>query len=200
MEALMEKRVASPPVRIRKKKYTYEDYARMTPPDSGNYELHDGKIVFMPSPIPSHQDAAGYIYRKMADHAESNHSGRVFIAPLDTKFDDINTLQPDVLFIAAERRDIIGAKKIDGAPDLVVEVLSGSNTAKEMSYKKYVYESYGVQEYWVVNLIKRTLTQLINHDGEFIPADIWTERDTCEAKVLPGFRLEVAKVLPEKEG
>jgi Uma2 family endonuclease len=65
-----------------------------------------------------------------------------------------------------------------------------------MSYKKYVYESYGVREYWVVNLLKRTLTQLINHDGEFIPAGIWTERDTVEAKALPGFRLEVAKALP----
>ncbi len=133
----------------------------------------------------------------MADFAEQNNRGEVFISPLDTKFDDINTLQPYVLFVTAERKGIMGAKKIDGAPDLVVEVLSDSNTAKEMSYKKYVYESYGVHEYWVANLLKRILTQLINHDGEFIPAGIWTERDTLESVVLPGFRLEMAKVLPE---
>jgi len=200
MEALLEKKAASSPLaRIRKKKYTYADYVRLTPPDSGNYELHDGKIIFMASPIPSHQDAAGYIYRKMADYAETNRSGKAFISPLDTKFDDINTLQPDVLFVAAERKGIIGAKKIDGAPDLVVEVLSDSNTLREMSYKKYVYESYGLREHWVVNLLRRTLTQLISHDGEFIPAGIWTERDTVEAKVLPGFRLDVAKALPSLE-
>ncbi len=60
MEALLEKRVAPPLARTRKKKLTYEDYVRMTPPNSGNYELHDGKIVFTASPIPSHQRSALY--------------------------------------------------------------------------------------------------------------------------------------------
>jgi Uma2 family endonuclease len=64
-----------------------------------------------------------------------------------------------------------------------------------MSFKKYIYESYGVKEYWVVNLQKRTVSQLINHDGEFMPAGIWKEGDGFESVVLPGFRVEVAAVL-----
>lgn len=181
-------------IRSRKKVLTYDDYVRLTPPDSGNYELHNGKIIYMASPTPLHQRVAGRIFRRMADYAENTRKGEVFIAPLDTKFDEINTLQPDVLFISSSRKSIVSGKKIDGAPDLVVEILSEGNRPKEMSYKKYIYESYGVKEYWVINLQKRTVSQLINHDGEFIPAGIWKEGDVFESVVLPGFRTEASVV------
>ena len=183
-----------PIIRSRKKVLTYDDYVRLTPPDNGNYELHNGKIIFMPSPTPHHQRVAKRILIKMDAFVEANRLGEVFIAPLDTKFDEINTLQPDVLFISNGRQNIISRKKIDGAPDLVVEVLSEGNKPKEMSFKKYIYESFGVKEYWVINLEKRTISQLINHDGEFIPAGIWREEDVFESVVLPGFRVETAAI------
>jgi Uma2 family endonuclease len=184
-----------PVVRSRKKVLTYDDYVRLTPPDSGNYELHNGKIIYIASPTPSHQRVAGRIFRRMADYVDNFQKGEVFIAPLDTKFDEINTFQPDVLFISTARKNIVSKKKIDGVPDLVVEILSEGNNLKEMSYKKYVYESYGVKEYWVVNLQKRTVSQLVNHDGEFVPAGIWKEGESFESVVLPGLRMEVAAML-----
>lgn len=184
-----------PVIRSRKKVLTYDDYLRLTPPDSGNYELHNGKIIFMPSPSPHHQRVAGRIFRRMADFVENARKGEVFIAPLDTKFDEINTLQPDVLFVSGERSNIVSKKKIDGAPDLVVEILSEGNSPREMSYKKYIYESFGVKEYWVVNLAKRTISQLVLRDGEFIPAGIWKESETFESVVLPGFRIDAGAIL-----
>ncbi len=137
---------AYPAIKTRKKVLTYDDYVALTPPDSGEFELHNGKIIQMASPTPAHQRAIRRLSRKMDAHIEANRLGELFFAPMDTKFDKFNTFQPDILFVAAARAGIIGEKKIDGAPDLVVEVLSESNSQQEMSFKKHIYESHAVRE------------------------------------------------------
>lgn len=174
---------------------TYEDYAALTPPDSGNYELHDGKIIFMASPTPQHQRTARRLSTRLDNFLAKNPKGELFFAPLDTLFDDINTFQPDVLFIAKERAFIIGPKKIEGAPDFVVEIQSEGNTAKEMNYKKYIYATFMVREYWVVNLKKETITQYINEEGEFRQAGIYNKEKAVESEVLSGFQVSLAELL-----
>ncbi len=174
---------------------TYDDYAVLTPPDNGNYELHDGKIIFMPSPTPLHQDIATELTTRMRTHSKAHQLGKVYTAPLDTLFDDINTFQPDVLFIAKERAFIIGPKKIEGAPDFVVEIQSEGNTAKEMNYKKYIYATFMVREYWVINLKKETITQYINEEGEFRQAGIYSKEKQVESEVLSGFQVSLAELL-----
>lgn len=174
---------------------TYEDYVALTPPDSGNYELHDGKIIFMPSPTPLHQDIATELATRMRTHSKARQLGKVYTAPLDTLFDDINTFQPDVLFIAKERAFIIGPKKIEGAPDFVVEIQSEGNTPKEMNYKKYIYATFMVREYWVINLKKETITQYINDEGEFQQEGIYSKTETVKSEVLSGFQVSLAELL-----
>ncbi len=185
---------AARPFKTSKKHLTYEDYARLTPPDSGNYELHNGQIIHMPSPTPLHQEMVGYLYRKMADYAEEKKLGKVYIAPLDTLFDKFNTFQPDVLFISKERLEIIGDKKIEAAPDLVVEVLSGGNTRKEMLHKKHTYETHGVREYWLIDLKKETVTQYLLQEGVFESTRFSFDEDTVSV-ALPGYKVCLKKVL-----
>lgn len=187
----------APVIKTRKKILTYADYAVLTPPDSGNYELHNGKIVFMASPTPLHQRVVRRLSRKMDAFAETNRLGEVFFAPLDTVFNAIDTFQPDILFISKARQSIIGDKKIEGAPDLVVEVLSEANIPKEMSYKKYIYESHLVQEYWLINLKKNTVTVYQNVEGELMPVGIFNGKDTVHSQVLAGFQISVAEILQE---
>lgn len=186
-----------PVIKTRKKILTYDDYAALTPPDSGNYELHNGKIVFIPSPTPRHQDVVMALSAHMHIFASQHNLGKVYPAPLDTVFADINTFQPDILFISKARQHIIGDKKIDGAPDLVVEVLSEGNKPAEMSYKKYIYESHLVQEYWLVNLKKNTVTVYANKEGELMPAGIFSGDDLVSSQVLPGFSIRVSEILNE---
>ena len=131
----------------------------------------------------------------MDDFIESNHLGELFFALLDTVFDQINTFQPDILFVSKQRASIIGDKKIDGAPDLVVEILSDGNLAKEMSYKKYIYESYLVQEYWLINLKKQTVTVYANVEGELMPLGIYKNKDVVKSQVLNGFEIGVREIL-----
>jgi Uma2 family endonuclease len=105
------------------------------------------------------------------------------------------TVQPDLLFIAKKREHIID-RQVKGAPDLIIEILSGSNNPKEMSYKKYIYETTGVREYWIVNLKKQLITQYENEEGEFILRKVAHLNDRLTSFVIEGFQIEVADVLP----
>lgn len=179
----------------RKKRLTYKDYAALTPPDSGNYELHDGKIVYTASPTPAHQDLVTELSAQMRLFANQNKLGKVYSAPLDTVFDEINTLQPDILFITKDRLSIVGAKKIEGAPDFVIEIQSEGNSPKEMSYKKYIYETFLVREYWVINLKKETITQYLNEEGKFRQVGIFGKDKELISSVLSGFKVSLAALM-----
>jgi Uma2 family endonuclease len=182
-------------IKQKDKRLTYRDYARMTPPDSGNYKLYDGQIIHMLSPTPRHQRIALWLTRKMADFAEANNLGEVFIAPLDTLLDRFNTFQPDVLFISKERLGIIGKKKIEAAPDLVVEVLSGGNSRKEMLHKRHTYKVFGVKEYWLINPEKETAMQYVLENGEF-EQHKFSFYDEIGSAVMPGFKACLRSSLP----
>lgn len=178
----------------KKKILKYADYVRLTPPDSGNYELHEGKIIFMPTPSPLHQIVSANLLVAIHNFIKKNQLGRVFAAPMDTVFTPTDVLQPDLLFLSKERLHLIGDKKIEGAPDLVVEILSPSNSSRAMSYKKFVYEVCDVNEYWVIHLEKKTITQYIKIENELFPHKIFQATDTLTSTVLKGFELSVEEI------
>ena len=73
-------------IRIPKPKLLiYDDYAKLTPPDNGNYELHKGQIIFMPTPIPKHQEISGKLHYLLFGFTLSHKNGKVYAAPMDTE-------------------------------------------------------------------------------------------------------------------
>ena len=172
---------------------TYEDYARLTPPDSGNYELHQGKIVFMPSPLAPHQIVSDNLHTYISYFVKQNKLGRMLAAPMDVRFTKHDTVQPDLLFISNDRLTII-EKIVEGAPDLVIEIKSPSNTASELQYKKYLYEMGGVREYWLVNLELKTIKQYELIDEELHLQRTLTVSDSLRSVVLPHFEMGVGRV------
>lgn len=174
------------------KRLTYEEYARLTPPDSSIYELHDGQIIKMPTPTPKHQLFSTNLVTEINIFIRPQKLGRVIAAPMDTVFTPNDVLQPDILFLSTDNLHLIGDKKIEGAPDLVVEILSPSNHAKEMAYKKMIYELAGVREYWLVNLENQTITQYENIEKEFVKRQVLQKTDILQAIVLQGFQINVA--------
>jgi Uma2 family endonuclease len=171
---------------------TYEDYARLTPPDSGNYELHNGKIIYMPTPTPLHQRISRKLSTRLDIYVEEKKLGEIFTAPMDTVFNPIDTFQPDILFISNEKLAIIGEKKIEGAPDFIIEIKSPGNPPKELAYKKYVYETSGVREYWLINPDNKTIFQYENSDSELVRINIFTIEDVLKSFVIEGFTLKIA--------
>ena len=133
---------------IEKKKYTYDDYLKT--PDNKRYELIEGELYMTPSPITSHQRISRKIEFLLEKFVTENDLGEIFDAPYDVHFDDENVVQPDILFISKDRLNIIGDKNLQGAPDLVIEILSESNAYRDLIQKKKLYARFGVKEYWIV--------------------------------------------------
>jgi Uma2 family endonuclease len=184
----VEKKIPQP------KLLTYEDYVKLTPPDNGNFELLNGQIYFMASPKPSHQEISSLLNTYLGIFIITHKLGKLFAAPMDVVFTEHDTFQPDLLFITQERLNIIGENKIEGSPDLVVEILSPSNDNSEMSYKKHIYEITGVKEYWLINVEKQTLTLYKQVDNELRWQRDVQKNEILTSEIIKGFELELNKI------
>ena len=99
---------------------TFDDYARMTPPESGNYELHNGKIIHTPSPLYAHHKVLQNLVRLLGNYVYDKQIGTFLFAPMDVIFNENDTMQPDILFVSNERSSIID-RQIKGAPVLLLK-------------------------------------------------------------------------------
>lgn len=140
------------------KKYTYQDY--LTWSEEERYELLDGEPVMMsPSPSREHQRIAGEVYRQIANYLLEKPC-QVFAAPFDVRLnaneaDDL-VFQPDILIVCDEKK-LEDGKCCNGAPDMVIEVLSRSTAKMDRFHKLQRYLSFGVREYWIVAPHEKTI-------------------------------------------
>lgn len=165
-------------------RYTYEDYCRL--PEGAPYQLIGGELVMTPSPTPSHQMVSMKLELKMASYVLDKGLGIVLYAPLDVYLGEDETYQPDIIFIANERLAIIEEKRINGAPDLVVEILSPSTGYYDLRSKYKVYEKKGVREYWLVDPQHRSVQIFYLRDGKFALDQEVEQEGTLESRVIPG--------------
>jgi Uma2 family endonuclease len=173
---------------IAARKLTYADYEKI-PPDGFRHEIIEGEELMTPAPNPSHQTALLNIARVLADHAKARKVGRVFVAPTDVVLSEHDIVEPDVFFIAEARAGIIGPKYIEGAPDLVVEVISPSTASHDRGAKRALYDRAGVREYWIVDLPARTVEIL--EFGSPRRTRVYQEGQSFETAVLPGLTVRV---------
>lgn len=124
----------------------------------------------------------------------TNNLGVVFTAPLDVKFDDGNVLQPDVLYISAERKQELVKDRIEGAPDLVIEILSPSNAYYDLRQKKDIYEKYGVKEYIIVDPIAFSAESYVLQNDAYQLHRKAEKNAHLESFVLPGLSFELEKI------
>ena len=129
---------------------TYDDYAA-SPDDGHRYELYEGELVTMPSPRPRHQVVIGNFHTLMADHVRGHGLGQVYLSPIDVILSRITVLQPDLVYVERAGLGIVTERAIEGAPTLVVEVLSPSTNARDRGAKQALYARYGVPFYWIVD-------------------------------------------------
>lgn len=170
------------------KRYTARDFENL-PPGPPYYELINNSIVMEPSPEIPHQRTSLSLASKIFNFVEQHHLGLVLEAPMDVELDDDNVFQPDILFISNERFGIIQeGRKIKGAPDLVVEILS-SNKKYDQEEKKYIYELHDVREFWLVDTKKKTVEVFENVRKEFVRLQKACLGDTVRSKLLDGFEI-----------
>ena len=159
-------------------------------------ELAYGIVREPPSPFFSHQQVVIKIVRLLADYVERAKLGAVGVAPLDVILDEERALivQPDVLFVSAERMSIID-KQVWGGPDLVVEVLSAGTALHDRTKKLGWYRQYGVRECWLVETSGDRLI-VIDFTGATPDTRAFTRPEPIESSVLPGFHPLAALLLP----
>ena len=174
-------------------KMTYDQYC-LLPEDRNRYELFYGELVMTPSPTHRHQAVVVRLTIALGNFVEKNALGEVFVAPLDILFDEHTVLQPDILFISRDRLGILGDEIVEGAPDLVVEVLSPSTFYNDLRRKMTTYSQFGVQEYWIVDPEKQTIELYARAGDKLQLGRQFSSDDTLESPLLAGFRLAVKSI------
>ena len=173
-------------------KFTYDDY--LNTPEDKRYELLDGDLVALSSPEEFHQRVSILLGTKLVQFAVENHLGRVYHAPFDVVLSDLNVAQPDLIFVSNERADIITPANIQGAPDLVVEILSPSTATRDKTIKRSLYARHGITEYWMVDLTEKTITVLRLGEHGFEDVDTYSEGETLTSPTLQGFTLNLDEI------
>ena len=180
---------------VSKAKYTYEDY--LNTPEGERYELLDGELILVASPNMAHQGNQARLGSRMFIFSEDNDLGRVFFSSTDVVLSDdsgTDVVQPDILFISKKREDIITDANVQGAPDMVVEILSPSTSSRDWRYKRGLYAKYGVKEYWIVDPANRIVSVMLLKDGVLEIAGAYVEGDTLASAALAGFTVGVEDI------
>lgn len=149
-----------------------------------------------PSPAVRHQVVVMLLWRRL-DAVARTTGGLALAAPLDVQLADGRTMQPDLLYLSPDRLPL-ARERIEGAPDLVVEVLSPSSARRDRGEKLRAYLELGVGEYWIVDARTCRIELLRNHGGRFEPADAPAGQYRSEA--LPGLVLDLADFWAEVDG
>ena len=173
-------------------KLTYEDYRRT--PEDERYELIDGELIMAAAPNMAHQTTQGKLGWRMASVVETEGLGYVFFSPCDIVLSEHNTLQPDIVFVSMDNAAIITDANIQGAPDLVVEIISPSSTGRDWVTKRDLYARYGVREYWLIDPVNRTLWVMRLRNGYLELSDTLSEGDTLTDSIIEGFSVSLSDI------
>ncbi|MEK9164561.1 MAG: Uma2 family endonuclease [Chloroflexota bacterium] len=173
--------------------WTYEDYLRL-PDDGKRYEIIEGVLYVANAPAYDHQFAVGKLHQQLANFVGEHALGVVIPAPFEVHLPGIaKPVQPDVLFIAAERQPAPDTQIFEGAPDLIVEVLSPGSLRLDQHIKFGAYERAKVREYWLVDPKTRSVIvyTLPSDSVEYVLLGQFSRGENARSAVLAGFEIAV---------
>jgi len=171
--------------------YTAADYNLL--PESAPFQLINGKLIFMPSPLEIHQNISMNLSIEIGSYIKKNKLGKLYAAPMDVVLNNENIVQPDIIFVSIAKSGIVN-KRIYGAPDFVVEILSPGNTKAEMEAKMNLYGQYDVIEYWIVKPTEQSVDVYYNQAHQMHLHQQAGVEDTIKSKAIEGFELEVKRI------
>lgn len=177
------------------RKLTYEDYL-LIPEDGLRHEIIDGEHYVTASPFTRHQRLVRKLVERLGPSVDRLGLGEIFLAPYDLLLSEHDVVQPDLMFVSRERLGIITEKNAQGAPDLVIEILSEGTRRHDETTKFRLYERVGVLEYWMFDPLRKTVTVYRQVDGRFRRmAELSAPSgDTLSSKLLPGIEIPLAEV------
>jgi Uma2 family endonuclease len=179
----------------RDRRLTYDDFV-LFPDDNRRHELIDGKHYVTPSPNLRHQVLAGRLYFAIESFLRQHPGiGQVFIARLDVVFTKWDVVEPDLLFVARDRADVLTELNVQGAPSLVIEILSPGTRRMDEQRKRQLFDRAGVVEYWIVDGKRDRVHVFVRQDDGSFPrvAQLQGEQsDTLTTTLMPGLEIALA--------
>lgn len=176
-----------------KKKYTKTDYQLLE--EGAPFQLINGELIMSPSLTINHQIVNGRLFMCISKYLEKNDLGSLCLfSPIDVVLNDENIFQPDLIYISVERRVELLYDRIMGAPDLIIEILSPSTAYYDLRQKKDIYESCGVKEYLIVDLIEKDAEVYVLINEEFTLKQKAKQNGTIILTTLPGLQINLEKL------
>ena len=150
-----------------------------------------------PAPSPKHQRVIAKLFGLLWEYLQEHPIGEAIFAPIDVKMPDVaGVVQPDLLFITSDRLDIVQETLIEGAPDLIVEVLSPGNPLHDRRVKFELYAQAGVREYWMIDPDACTVEIYVLRGHAYAPLGNFGTDQQTRSEVLEGFTVDVEKIYP----
>ncbi|MCL1878542.1 MAG: Uma2 family endonuclease [Defluviitaleaceae bacterium] len=189
------------------RRYTYADYEKW--PEDFRCELIDGvpyptygydkngEPCLMPGPVPKHQKITTALLGRIWQFLRGRRC-QVFPAPITVRlnYDDGGDIivEPDIIVVCDKNK--IDKNGINGAPDMVIEILSPSTRKKDKIFKKQKYQQYGVREYWIVDPETQFVDVYLLVEGKYV-VNTYSDDDTAPVMVLPGCEINLTEVFAE---
>ena len=177
-----------------RKRYTYTDYASWN--DENRCELIDG-VAYMLSPAPGlvHQEILGVMHARLFNFLQGKPC-KVFVSPFDVRLNaagdnDDTVVQPDLVVICDKSK--LDDKGCNGAPDMIIEILSPSTASRDRVLKFNKYLQAAVREYWIVDPESNSISVFILENGKYI-ASVYMEKDNIPVHVLEGCVINLTEV------
>jgi Uma2 family endonuclease len=173
-------------------RFTYHDYLLL--PEDKRYEILDGDLHMVAVPNTDHQRISINLASALLQHVRKGELGQVLEAPFDVVLSEESVVQPDILFVCKERLGIIGELNLQGAPDLVIEILSAGTRSKDLEIKRKIYARFGVQEYWIVDPEAATVEVLVWSEAGYASAGVYGKSERLSSPLLPELELPLSEI------
>jgi Uma2 family endonuclease len=173
-------------------KFTYKDYKSLPESETKRFELLQGDLIMTPSPGFKHQVVSSKLEKILGDIIEEHGWGVLLHAPFDVKLGD--DVVQDILYVSNQRADIIHEEAIEGAPDLIVEILSPTTAERDRTYKRTLYARHGVREYWLADPERQTIDVLTLGESGFETVGQFARHQQAPSQVLPGLAVQIDDV------
>jgi Uma2 family endonuclease len=173
-------------------RFTYHDYLQLS--DDKRCEIVEGELLLVPSPSVYHQTVLGNLFFEISQHVRRSRLGTMLIAPCDVVLSPENVVQPDLLFVSNERRHILAENSVQGAPDLVVEVLSRGTKGRDLKSKRRLYSKCGIKEYWIVDPDARIVEVLSLIETGYRTEAVYSVSGRLNSALFPELNLSLDEI------
>ena len=178
---------------------TYDELVAMFPEDDGVHrELIDGEIFVTPSAVTRHQRLSMRLALSLGIYLDLHRNqGEVFTARFDVVLTPYDVVEPDLLVVLGDQQDILTEKNVQGAPGLIIEILSPSTRKRDLTLKRQLFDREGVREYWIVDPDRNSVAvHRRANDGAFPLAATLDAKhgEMLTSPLLPGWELSLLRL------